>query len=321
MFLVGDIGATNARLAWAREAGEGFALDEVAIYPSDAVSGLEPLLRRFVAEHPGRPRAAAFGLPGPVQHGVVRTTNLSWVVDGRALEEAIGAPVALLNDLEAAAHGTLVLPPEGAIVLQAGIEKEGARAVIAAGTGLGQAILAWDGRSWIPSPTEGGHVDFGPRDEEEVELWRYLSLRDGRASYEAILSGPGIEALYAFYAERSGVTATPWAEGEDRAAAVARAAHAGTDPAARAAMDRFVRIFGAQAGNLALAALALAGVWVAGGIAAKNVEHLRCGGFVEAFRAKGKHQKLLEEIPIRLVVDRSLALRGAACVARDVSTK
>jgi glucokinase len=319
MYLVGDIGATNARLAWAREAGEGFAIDAVAIYPSDAAPGLGPLLRRFVAEHPGTPRAAAFGLPGPVQNEVVRTTNIPWVVAGRALQEAIGAPVALLNDLEAAAHGTLVLPPDGAVVLQEGIAKEGSRAVIAAGTGLGQAILAWDGSDWIPSPSEGGHVDFGPRDEEEVELWRFLSQRDGRASYETIVSGRGIAALYDFYADRLGIRTPPWAEGEDRAAAVARAANGATDPAAEAAMDRFVRIYGAQAGNLALTALALGGVWVAGGVAAKNVERMRSGSFIEAFRAKGKHQKMLEEIPVRLVTDKVLALRGAARAAQRLA--
>jgi glucokinase len=316
MYLVGDIGATHARLAWAREEGDGFAIGEVAIYPSDAAPGLEPLLRRFLAEHPGRPRAAGFGLPGPVQDEVVRTTNIPWVVDGRALGRALGAPVALLNDLEAAAHGTLVLPPDGAVVLQEGVAKAGARAVIAAGTGLGQALLAWDGAAWIPSPSEGGHVDFGPRDEEEVELWRFFSQRDGRASYEAIVSGPGIEALYEFYAARLGPAPPPWQEGEDRAAAIAREAEAGGHPAAAAAMDRFVRIYGAQAGNLALTALALGGVWIAGGVAAKNVERMRCGAFIEAFRAKGRHQKLLEEIPVRLVTDRALALRGAARAAR-----
>jgi len=319
MYLVGDIGATNARLAWAREAGDGFEIDAVAIYPSDAAPGLGPLLRRFVAEHPGTPRAAAFGLPGPVQNEVVRTTNIPWVVAGRALEEAIGAPVALLNDLEAAAHGTLVLPPDGSAVLQEGIAKEGSRAVIAAGTGLGQAILAWDGCDWIPSPSEGGHVDFGPRDEEEVDLWRFLSQRDGRASYEMIVSGPGIAGLYEFYVERLGVRTPPWADGEDRAAAIARAANASADPAAEAAMDRFVRIYGAQAGNLALTALALGGVWIAGGVAAKNVERMRSGSFVEAFRAKGKHQKMLEEIPVRLVTDKVLALRGAARAARRLA--
>jgi glucokinase len=321
MYLVGDIGATNARLAWAREDGTGFAVDDVAVYPSDAAPGLEPLLRRFLAEHPGAAAAAAFGLPGPVQDNVVRTTNIPWRVDGHALQRGLGVPVALLNDLEAAAHGTLVLPPDGAVVLQEGIAKEGARAVIAAGTGLGQAILAWDGRDWIPSPSEGGHVDFGPRDEEEVELWRFLGQRHGRASYEMIVSGPGIEELYAFYAERLGVPAPPWADGEDCAAAIARAADEARDPAAEAAMDRFVRIFGAQAGNLALTALALGGVWIAGGAAARNVERLRCGAFVEAFRAKGRHQKLVEEIPLRLVVDEVLALRGAARAAQRLVTR
>lgn len=316
MYLVGDIGATNTRLAWAREAGEGFEIDAVAIYPSSAEAGLQPLLARFLAEHPGAPRAAGFGLPGPVRDEVVRTTNLPWVVDGRVLQQALGVPVALLNDLEVAAHGTLVLPPDAALVLQEGIAKGGARAVIAAGTGLGQAILAWDGCDWIPSPSEGGHVDFGPRDEEEVELWRFLSRRDGRASYEAIVSGPGIVALYEFYAARWGVPTPPWAEGEDRAAAVARAADAAADRAAEAAMDRFVRIYGAQAGNLALTALALGGVWIAGGVAARNVERMRRGAFLEAFRAKGRHQKMLEEIPVRLVTDRALALRGAARAAR-----
>lgn len=315
MYLVGDIGATHSRLAWARQEGAAFAIEAAVSYPSEGVDGLEPLLTRFLGEHPGTLEGAAFGLPGPVQENVVRTTNIPWRVDGRALERALGAPVALLNDLEAAAHGTLVLPAEGFVVLQQGIEKRGARAVIAAGTGLGQAILAWDGSRWIPTPSEGSHTDFGPRDEEEVLLWRHLVARYGRATYEMIVSGMGIEELYRFYAARLEVPTPPWREGENRAAAVTRAAADGADPAASAAIDRFVRVYGAEAGNLALTALALGGVWIAGGIAPKIAARMRSTAFLEAFHDKAPHRQVMEEIPVRLVTDPQLALRGAAHAA------
>lgn len=317
MYLVGDIGATHARLAWARTEGAGFGIEAAESYPSEAAAGLEPLIRRFLTEHAGTLDGAAFGLPGPVQENVVRTTNIPWIVDGHALQQTLGVPVALLNDLEAAAHGTLVLPADGFVVLQEGIEKRGAKAVIAAGTGLGQAILAWDGRRWIPSPSEGGHTDFGPRDEEEVDLWRHLVRRRGRASYEMIVSGMGIEELYLFYASRLGVASPPWREGEDRAAAVARAADEGSDRAASSAMERFVRIYGAEAGNLALSALALGGIFVAGGIAPRIASRMRSAVFLEAFRDKDPHRRVMEEIPVRLVTDPALALRGAAHAAAE----
>lgn len=317
MFLVGDIGGTSTRLALA-EPGEGgfrlsrFTTDESARWPA-----FEPLLRRRREECKTPLRGAAFAIAGPIVGRHVRTTNLPWVVDADALEKVVGAPVLLLNDLEAAAHGVLALPEGGATTLQAGVPGPGAQAVIAAGTGLGEALLVRAGNDFIPCASEGGHTDFGPRNDEEVELWRFCRARFGHVSYERLVSGPGLAVLYEFQRARLGARGEPcWRTGEDEAAAVTRAAREGSDPAAVAALRRFCAIFGAEAGNLALKTLATGGVHVAGGIALKILDALRQGEFLEAFRDKGRYREMMQRIPVQVILDEHLGLRGAARAAR-----
>lgn len=259
---------------------------------------------------------AAFGVAGAVTGRRFRTTNLHWEIDQDALERALGARTALVNDLEAAAHGTLVMPPGSTAVLQEGRTQPGNRAIIAAGTGLGEAMLFALGDDHYPSPSEGGHTSFAPLDEEDLELWRFARRRYGHVSYERVLSGPGIVLLHEFYRERMGHgPGLAAARDEDPAAAVSRAATGGDDPAARAALRRFARLYGAEAGNLALKTLALGGVYVAGGIAPKILPFLTTGEFCDAFADKGRYRALLSQIRIEVVLDELLGLRGAARVA------
>ncbi|RMG43936.1 MAG: glucokinase [Acidobacteria bacterium] len=312
MILCGDVGGTHTRLALAERVGGRFRLHGTKVFPSDPAAGLARLVERYLEGWSGAVEAAGFGIPGPVTGRRVRTTNLPWVVDADELQRKLGCRVVLVNDLEAAAHGVLLAAPEDLATLQEGEPAEGNRAVIAAGTGLGEALILRHGGRWFPCASEGGHTDFGPRDEEEVELWRFLRKRHGHVSYERIVSGPGLVDLYAFETERRSVSPIPFREGEDRAAAISRAGLSGACPAAVAALDRFCSIYGAEAGNLALKALARGGVYVAGGIAPAILERLRSGPFLQAFRDKGRYRELLERVPVRVVLDGTLALKGAA---------
>lgn len=313
--LVGDIGGTHTRLARAGVSKGKIGIEYVEVYPSDGASSFEDILEQYLATHPGAIQAAGFGFPGPVVERRVTTTNLPWEVDGESLESMLGAPVALCNDLEVAAHGVLAVPEEALVTLQVGVARDGNRAVIAAGTGLGEAILFRTADDWWPSASEGGHTDFAPIDEADVALWRSLRARFGHVSYERVVSGPGLVDLFGFYAEREGEAARPWGEGEDPAAWVAAAAQAGASRAATLALDRFCQLYGAEAGNLALKALAVGGVYLAGGIAPKLRKPLQGGGFIEAFRDKGRFRGLMERMPVHIVSDEQLALRGAARAA------
>ena len=316
MILVGDIGGTSTRLARARVVGPIIEIESIAVYSSSSSpQGFEPLLQRYLREHPGSIESAAFGMPGPVADNRVVTTNLPWEVDGHRLSVSLGVPVRLLNDLEAAAHGVFVVPPHEVVTLQPGTPVRGNLAVIAAGTGLGQAIILRQGHDLVVSPSEGGHTEFGPRDEEEVALWRFLQARFGHVSYERLVSGPGLINLYEFYAQRAGDASPPWQADEDRGAAVARAAQSSPNSTSGLALSRFCAVFGAEAGNLALKALAREGVFVAGGVAKKILPVLQSSAFLSSFADKGRYAPMMRQIPVRVVTDDLLALRGAARAA------
>lgn len=315
MFLAGDIGGTNTRLARVRVQDGVFEVADVAVYPSASAPSLAPLLRRYLDEYPGTIRGAGFGIAGPVTGALVRLTNLPWEIDRDVLARLLGVPVVLVNDLAAAAHGILGMPADRLLTLQPGFPMPGNRAVIAAGTGLGEGLLFWHGGTWHPSGSEGGHASFAPGDEEEIELLRFAAARFGHVSYERILSGPGIALLYEFYRARAGLTEPPpWPAGRE-APFVTDAALGGTDPHAVAALSRFCSIYGAEAGNLALKVLATGGVFVAGGIAPKILPFLRRPEFLSAFLDKGRYAETLARIPVQLVLDDLVGLRGAARAA------
>jgi glucokinase len=258
-----------------------------------------------------------------VAYNRCETTNLPWTVSGANVSAALGgAEVTLVNDLEAAGWGATTLGAGDFDILQRGDDVPGNRAMISAGTGLGVSILAWDGERHRPVPSEGGHADFAPADALEDELLVWLRARHGHVSWERVLSGPGLADLHRFFsatgrgAEPAGITERI-AAAADPAAAITAAALDGSSERARLAVGKFVEVYGAAAGNVALTALAMGGVYVGGGIAPRLLPVLRDGRFVRAFRAKGRLEPLLARIPVAVILDARVALWGAATVALE----
>lgn len=255
--------------------------------------------------------------------GRCTATNLPWVVDEASLAAGIPARrVKLLNDLEATGYGILELPPPSLAPLQTGAPRQGNMVLIAAGTGLGEALLIWDGARHRVVASEGGHADFAPRTDLEMELFRFLRREFGRVSYERVLSGPGLTNIYRFLRASDGGAEPDWLRARmdagDPSAVVAEVALAERDPRAVHALDMFVSIYGAEAGNLALKALAVGGVFVGGGIGPKVREKLEDGRFIAAFRDKGRFADLMATIPVHLALEPRAALLGAAAVARTL---
>ncbi len=309
--LAGDIGGTTTRLAIA-EAGVGLPILLLEReYDSDAHDGLESIVDQFlnqVASAP--PEASCFAVAGPVRGNQARITNLPWIVDAGSLQTRFDiGRVSLINDLQAVCTAIPHLGPADLQTLQEGAGVEhGVRAVIGAGTGLGEGFLVWNGKDYDSFPSEGGHVDFAPRSPRQSALLDYLNQRHDHASYERVLSGPGLETIYAFLRGDSAA--------RTKAAEISEHAMEGSDAVAGAALDLFVEIYGAQAGNLALTCLATGGVYIAGGIAPKILPKLTEGDrFVRAFRDKGRMHPLLEAIPVAVVTHPEPGLIGAAIAA------
>jgi glucokinase len=324
MILAGDVGGTKTLLA-VFDTGAMTIVREATL-PSRELESLESAVEAFLL---GAPRikvdGGCVGVAGPVMDGRCVATNLPWVVDERRIALAAGAPVKLINDLEAAAHGVLILPPDKFLVLQPGTPKPGGNlALIAAGTGLGQALVVAEGQGYRVVPSEGGHADFAPADELQVDLLRFLRAEFGHVSWERIVSGPGLANVYRFLQGRAGHAAPDWLrarlEREDPGAVIGEVGLAGRDPVCTGALDLFVSIYGAQAGNLALETLAMGGVVVGGGIAPKIKAKLADGGFMTAFRAKGRMESLLASMPVRVALEARAGLLGAAHVASRMRT-
>jgi glucokinase len=299
-------------------AHDALHLVEERRYASRDAPGLGEIVARFLAETGLRGERACFGVAGPVLDGRVRATNLPWDVDAAEVAAAAGLSSAtLLNDLEANAWGLRALPAAAFVTIQAGAgDAAGNAALVSAGTGLGEAGLHWDGREHRPFACEGGHASFAPRTPLEVELLLHLARRFGHVSWERVLSGPGLVNVWRFLLERRGAAAPPWAAEAERrdglAAEITKAGLAGSDAVSAEALDLFVALYGAEAGNLALKMLATGGVYVGGGIAPKIRSRLEGSLFLEAFRDKGRMRPLLESMPVRIVIDDRAALFGAA---------
>ncbi|MEA2580285.1 MAG: glucokinase [Actinomycetota bacterium] len=315
--LAADVGGTNTRLALF-EPGNAVPM-HLETFASNDHASLDEMIRLFLAEHPVTVDAACAGVAGPVRAGRTETVNLAWPVDGASLATTLGLPsVTVLNDLEANAWGLGSLGPDDVAGVLGGIpDAAGNRAVISAGTGLGQAGLYWDGTRHHVFATEGGHADFAPRSELEIDLYRFLAAELGHVSYERVVSGMGLVNIHRFLVHRDGSGTPGWlaeaiASGTDAAAAISRHALEMSDPAAVRALDLMLSIFGAQAGNLALSVMATGGVYLGGGIAPKILPRLRAGGFAEAFLAKGRFAELMSRIPVHVILNQLTALVGAA---------
>jgi glucokinase len=318
MILAGDVGGTNARLAYFDVVDGHLRLTSSTVYPSREYTSLDEIVLKFLSSTGMKPDKACFGVAGPVRDGRVETSNLPWVIDAKKLasELNVGSAV-LINDLEANAWGIAALEPSDVVSLnQIKTEPVGNQAVIAAGTGLGQAGMYWDGRQHQVFACEGGHADFAPRNELEIDLLRYLVARFGHVSTERVLSGPGLVNIFHFLRDTGHGTEpkslTEEMRNSDPAAAISRAAMEGNCPLCTQALDMFVSIYGAEAGNLALKIMATGGVFLGGGIAPKILSKLSGPLFMHAFFDKGRMQPLLESIPVKVIKNDKLALLGAA---------
>ena len=321
--LVGDIGGTRTRLSLYD--GQGKRLLIEAVLPSREYNRFDDVAQQFLSTSPhAQPAVAVFGVAGPVRGQVASVTNLKWRMDASRLERSLTIPkVILVNDLAVAARGCLHLSPDIAEPLAGRNATLSGQdlAVIAAGTGLGEAYLLWNGNRHLVVPTEGGHTDFAPRSTLEIELWQFLARRHpDHVSYERVLSGDGLGAMYDFFASKAGREPKPVAkklsEG-DRNAGIAELGLSGTYEPAKKAVDLFAKIYGAEAGNLALKGLTLGGVFVAGNIA-RHIVSTRRESFLEGFCAKGRFSKMMSQIPIILVTDPLIGVRGALATAKEV---
>ena len=318
MILAGDIGGTNARLAVFDVLDGRFSLISASVFPSREYSSLDEIVSKFVRTANVHPQAACFGVAGPVRNGRVEASNLPWIIESKRLAEELDLKKALLiNDLEANAWGIAFLDPADLVSLnQVKGTPVGNQAVISAGTGLGEAGVYWDGTKHLVFASEGGHADFAPRNELETELLRYLRVRFGHVSYERIVSGPGLVNVFNFLRDTGRGVEPKWLADEmlhsDPAAAISRAAIDGKCGLSEQAIDLFVSIYGAEAGNLALKIMATGGIYLGGGIAPKMLPKLAGPLFMEGFLSKGRMQHLLEAIPVRVITNDKVALLGAA---------
>jgi glucokinase len=322
--LVGDIGGTFTRLALANVAPDGtITLSDERRYPSASAPDLDSLVRDWLARTTTLVTRASLAIAGPVAHNRCHTTNLPWTVDGDALAAATGlTSAALLNDFAAAAWGTLALDDTDRVALQTGrFDATAPRVVLGAGTGLGEALVVMDRDGSRVLPGEGGHAGFAPRDAREDRLLAWMRLElGGRVSVERVVSGLGLGKIYRFLRDEDGVAESAAVRArlatEDPGAVIGECAVDGSDPLCGDALELFLGAFGAVAGDAAIRTLAYGGVYLAGGIAAKVLPRLAAGGFIAAFTDKGRMRPIAEAVPVWVVTDGSLGLRGAARAAR-----
>jgi glucokinase len=320
MILAGDVGGTKVHLALYEFINGNLTYTRDERYPAKDYSGLEEIVRIFLGAN--TVTSACFGVPGPVRDGRLRLTNLPWTLDSRELAQNLKIDhVFLINDLEANGYGIAELKPDQIYTLAEGDPGQiGSRALIAAGTGLGEGILAWNGKIHVPMPSEGGHTDYGPRNEDEIDLLRFLKQKyNGRVSYERVVAGMGITNIYDFLRDVRGMEEPEWLaerlSTEDPNAVIAELALAAKSELCEKTLDMYVSAYGAEAGNLALKVLSIGGLYIGGGIAPRILEKLKDGTFMRSFTDKGRLSQLLINMPVRVILESRAALLGAAAYA------
>jgi len=320
MILAGDIGATNARLAAFETEGNRLQCVVEKVYPSQQHNGLTEIVAAFTKAEGIPVQSACFGVAGPVRGGRSKISNLPWTIDSREVAAQLKLrSVGLINDLEAFAYGIDALESKDFVALSEGSsEAEGNTAVVSAGSGLGEAGLYWDGHRHHPFACEGGHTEFAPKNDVEIELLQYLmkKYKNQHVSYERILSGPGIKNIYEFLRDTSREEEPAWLRDDLAAAPDAPALISQLALTQKAAIcDRtlsiFVSVFGSEAGNCALKFMCTGGIFIAG-IAGKIVSKMQDGTFMESFLSKGRMRTLLQEIPVKIVLNDDSGLIGAA---------
>jgi len=316
MILAGDLGGTKSNLGLfdvRQEKLEGVAKKR---YATQQHSGLDELVKDFLRETSGKVTASCFGIAGPVVDNKVHGSNMPWEVDGAYMARLLGLNrVRLLNDLEAAAYGIGVMESKDLETLHTGVETlEANRAVIAAGTGLGEGVLFWDGKQHLPMATEAGHADFAPHTKQQADLWQYLSTRSEFVTSETILSGGGFQRVHEFL--DASVRHPGFDDHKiDPAPEIARMGLSGECRVCVETLNLWVEVYGAEAGNLALRSVARGGIYITGGIAVKILPKMKNGRFAAAVQHKEKLGDFLAQIPIHVVLNEDCPLLGAAFVA------
>jgi glucokinase len=329
MILAGDIGGTKVHLALYEFSGGQLQSIRDKKFPAHEFATLDEVVNKFLAGEDGAAPArkedilaACFGCPGPVHDGRLKLTNLPWTLDTRELSKSLSIKhIFLINDLEANGYGIPELALDKIFTLHAGDpESVGHRGLMSAGTGLGEALLIWDGKKHRPIPSEGGHCDFAARSNREIALLEYLrQTLKGRVSWERVVSGLGIKNVYAFLRDVEKIGEPGWLKdrmmAEDPNAVIGACAEDGSSSLCFETMKIFAGAYGAEAGNIALKVLATGGIYIGGGIAPKILKTLQNGAFVQAFLDKGRLSPLLGSIPVRVILDDTCALLGAAAYA------
>ncbi len=322
--LAGDIGGTKTRIGIYLVTKElHYRTLFEKIFPSRIYNGLEEILSQCL-EKDRKIDVACFGVAAPITGNQVRLTNLPWVIDINHLKRKLRLKkLSVINDLVANAYGLRMLKRNDFVILNKGKRRQGNAAIISAGTGLGEAILFWDGKQYLPSPSEGGHVEFGPKNPLEMELLEYLLKSFDHVSYERILTGEGLFRIYQFLRDlKKTEEDSPWLiekmKREDPASVISQSARDKKSKRCVLALDLFSSIYGSEAGNLALKAMAIGGIYIGGGIAPRILWKLKEGGFMEAFKDKGRYSKMMEEIPVKVILNERAALLGALSHAMDL---
>jgi glucokinase len=329
MILAGDVGGTKVHLALYNFDGGRLKPVRDQKFPAHQFASLDDVVNKFLGADGDRPAenkaniaAACFGCPGPVRDGHLKLTNLPWTLDARDLRASLGIEhIFLINDLEANGYGIPELAPESIFILhEADSAAVGHRGLVSAGTGLGEALLIWDGKTHRPLASEGGHCDFAARNDREIALLNYLrKTLNGRVSFERVVSGIGIKNIYAYLRDVEKLNEPQWLKdrlaNEDPNAVIGSCAEDGSSSICFETMKIFSAAFGAEAGNVALKVLAMGGMYLGGGIAPKILKTLKNGAFIQAFLDKGRLSPLLQSIPVRVILDDTCALLGAAAYA------
>jgi len=331
MILAGDVGGTKVHLALYDFEGGRLKPVRDERYPANEFATLDAVVTNFLGggssgnshvTNPSEIAAACFGCPGPVRNGRLKLTNLPWTLDQRDLAKSLAIEhIFLINDLEANGYGIPELARESIVTLHEGDAAQvGHRGLIAAGTGLGEALLIWDGKAHRPIPSEGGHCDFAARTDREIALLQYLrKTLPGRVSWERVVSGLGIQNVYAYLRDVEKMDQPQWLrdrmKAEDPNAVIGQCADDGSSELCVETMQTFAAAYGAETGNIALKVLATGGMYLGGGIAPKALKTLTAGGFMQAFLDKGRLSPVLQSIPVRVILDDSCALLGAAAYA------
>lgn len=316
--LAGDVGGTKTLLALAHWDAGRLRIEREARFTTGDYPALTPMVREFLAG--ATPHAACFGLACPISGRRIKLTNTAFWIDADEIAHDCGiAQVRLINDFAAIGYGLDALAASELEVLQKGTTRpQATRALLGAGTGLGQAVLVWQHDRHEVLSTEGGHADFAPANEAQIDLWRTLSAQYGHVSYERVLSGQGLSDIFHHLAATR--SPTPALLGAlqgaaDPAAIISEFGLNRRDPVATETLELFAQIYGQQAGNLALTTLAEGGVYIAGGIAPKLIQLLKAGGFMEAFRAKGRYREWLSNLQVAVVMNQKVGLLGAVLAA------